>query len=183
VARDADLLEQIPCTVTLTITTNDDQLAGVIEPKAPAPSKRLKAIETLTAKGIPVTVRVDPVIPTLNDKPAELIYILAGLGVKHITSSTYKVKADNWMRLTEAMPETAKKLHPLYFKQGETAAGNRLLPRELRFKLMKNIRDLAQAHGMQFGVCREGLSELNTAQCDGSWLLPKAKETAQCRLA
>jgi hypothetical protein len=24
---------------------------------------------------------------------------------------------------------------------------------------------------MQFGVCREGLAELNTMACDGSWLL------------
>jgi DNA repair photolyase len=183
VARDADLLSQIPCTVALTITTDDDQLAAIIEPKAPSPSKRLKAIETLTAHGIPVIVRVDPIIPTLNDNPASLIRTLAELGVKHITSSTYKVKADNWMRLTTALPETAEKIRPLYFTQGETQAGNRLLSREIRFKLMKNIHDLAQANGMRFSVCREGLSELNTAQCDGSWLLPKAKEAPQCRLA
>jgi DNA repair photolyase len=183
VARDADLFSEIPCTVALTITTDDDQLAAIIEPKAPAPSKRLKAIQTLTERGIPVIVRVDPVIPTLNDNPATLIRTLAELGVKHITSSTYKVKADNWMRLTQALPETAEKLRPLYYTPGETQAGNRLLPREIRVKLMKNIRELAQAHGMQFGTCREGLPELNTAQCDGSWLLPKAKETPQCRLA
>jgi DNA repair photolyase len=177
VARDADLLEQIPCTVALTITTNDDQLASIIEPKAPPPSKRLKAIKTLTQRGIPVIVRVDPVIPFLNDDPTELLHNLSDLGVKHITSSTYKIKADNWMRLTEALPETTEKLHPLYFKQGETAAGNILLPRDQRFKLMKNMRDLAKANNMRFGVCREDLSELNTAQCDGSWLMPKPKET------
>jgi DNA repair photolyase len=183
VARDSDLLSQIPATVALTITTDDDQLAAIIEPKAPAPGKRLKAVENLTQHGIPVIVRIDPIIPTLNDNPATLIRTLAGLGVKHITCSTYKVKADNWMRLTQALPQTAEKIHPLYYTQGETAAGNRLLPRELRFKLLKTVRDQAEANGMHFGVCREGLPELNTAQCDGSWLLPKAKETPQCKLA
>jgi DNA repair photolyase len=183
VARDADLLNQIPCTVALTITTDNDKLAAIIEPKAPPPSKRLKAIQTLTEHSIPVIIRVDPIIPTLNDNPATLIRALAELGVKHITCSTYKVKADNWMRLTQALPETAEKLCPLYYAQGETQAGNRLLPREIRVELVKNIRGLAQAHGMRFGACREGLPELNTAQCDGSWLLPKAKETPQCRLA
>ena len=74
------------------------------------------------------------------------------------------------MRLTEALPEVAEKLHPLYFVQGESVAGNRMLPRELRLRLMKHVRDLAQAQGMRFGACREGLTELNTAQCDGSWL-------------
>jgi len=183
VARDVDLLEQMPCTVALTITTIDDQLASILEPKAPPPSKRLKAIEVLTVHGIPVIVRIDPIIPFLNDDPTELLRALGERGVRHITSSTYKAKTDNWQRLKEALPQTTEKLYPLYFKQAETAGGNRLLPRELRFSLMKKVRDLAQAQGMQFGVCREGLTELNTAPCDGSRLMPKAKEAAQCKLA
>lgn len=184
VTRDADLLEGIPSTVAITITTDDDQLASIIEPKAPPPSRRLKAIETLTARGIPVIARIDPIIPTLNDNPMQLIQTLAALGVKHITSSTYKVKADNWMRLTKALPETAEKLRPLYYQQGENVGGNRLLPKPLRLQLMRQVHDLAEAQGLHFGVCREGLAELNTAPCDGSWLLPKPKEaTQQCRLA
>jgi DNA repair photolyase len=180
--RDVDLLSEMPCTVALTITTLDDKLASVIEPNAPSSSKRLRTAETLVSHAVPVVVRVDPVIPFLNDNPSELLSTLAGLGVKHITSSTYKVKADNWMRLTQALPETVEKLYPLYFKQGEKAAGNRLLPKDFRFKLMKNMRDLSERNGMRFGVCREGLSELNTAGCDGSWLLPAAKEAKQCRI-
>jgi DNA repair photolyase len=184
VARDADLLAQIPSTVAVTITTDDEELASILEPKAPPPSRRLKAIEKLSAHGIPVIARIDPIIPTLNDNPTQLIQTLAELGVKHITSSTYKVKADNWTRLTEALPETAEKLHLLYYQQGENVAGNTLLPKDLRLKLMRQVQTLAEAKGMRFGVCREGLSELNTAQCDGSWLLPKPKEvTQQCRLA
>ncbi len=183
VARDADLLAQIPSMVALTITTIDDDLSAVVEPHAPAPSKRIKAAQALLSRGVPVVVRVDPIIPTLNDDPSELLSTLAAVGVKHITSSTYKVKADNWMRLTEALPETAEKLYPLYFKQGERAYGNRLLPRELRFKLMKKMHDLCEQNGLRFGACREGFPELNTAGCDGSWLLPPAKETKQCRLA
>jgi DNA repair photolyase len=183
VARDIDLLSEMPCTVALTITTIDDVLANMIEPGAPSSSKRIKAAEKLLENGVPVVVRVDPIIPDLTDDPAELLSTLAGIGVRHITSSTYKVKADNWMRLTEALPQTAKKLHPLYFEKGEKVAGNRLLPKELRFKLMKNIRDLTVLNGMQFGSCREGFPELSTKVCDGSWLLPQAKETKQCRIA
>ena len=122
VARDADLLREIPSTVAITITTDDDALAATIEPKAPPPSQRLKAIQTLTTHGIPVIARIDPIIPTLNDNPTQLIQTLAALGVKHITSSTYKVKPDNWMRLTEALPEVAEKLYSLYFVQGESCS-------------------------------------------------------------
>jgi DNA repair photolyase len=171
VTRDDDLLSKVPSTVALTITTDDAEVARLLEPHAPPPDARLRAAEDLIGKGIPVSVRIDPIIPFVNDKPEKLVATLASIGVKHVTSSTYKIKPDNWRRFSAAMPAVAKKLKPLYFKQGEKIGGNTLLPRDLRLKLMKNIRDLAIANGMQFGVCREGLAELNTAACDGSWLL------------
>ena len=175
VTRDDDLLRKVPSTVALTITTDDDKIAKVIEPWAPLPSQRLRAAQDLIKVGIPVSVRIDPIIPFVNDKPRRLIAHLANIGVKHITCSTYKAKVDNWMRLTKAMPKIAEKLKPLYFRQGEKICGSTLLPKNLRYKLLKDIRDLAEANKMKFGVCREGLGQLNTAACDGSWLMPKAK--------
>ncbi len=175
VTRDNDLLGRVPAAVALTITTDDDALARVLEPSAPSPSQRLRAAQDLIGAGIPVSVRIDPLIPTLNDQPHKLISELASMGVKHITASTYKAKPDNWARLTAALPQVAERLRPLYFEQGERVGGNTLLPREYRFMLLKSVRDLADAHGMGFGVCREGLAQLNTAACDGSWLLSKPK--------
>jgi DNA repair photolyase len=170
VIRDDDLLSKVPSTVALTITTDDTEVAKLLEPNAPPPDERLSAAEDLVNTGIPVSVRIDPVIPFVNDQPKKLVAILAEIGVKHVTSSTYKVKPDNWRRFSAVMPEVAEKLKPLYFKQGEKIGGNTLLPRDLRFKLLKNIRDLTTAKGIKFGVCRENLPRLNTAACDGSWL-------------
>ena len=181
VTRDDDLLTKIPATVALTITTDDENLARLIEPQAPSPSKRLRAVEDLIKAGIPVSVRIDPIIPLVNDQPQKLIEDLANIGVKHMTCSTYKAKADNWMRLAQIMPKIAEKLKPLYFQQGEKIGGSALLPKEVRFKILKNCRDLADSKGMKFGVCREGLAQLNTASCDGSWLMPKTEgKTNQC---
>jgi len=171
VTRDIDLLGKVPCTVALTITTDDDNLAKLIEPYAPPTNERLKTVEKLTSKGIPVAVRVDPIIPFVNDNPERLIATLANIGVKHVTTSTYKAKPDNWRRLATAMPRIAEKLKPLYFEQGEKTGGYTLLPTDLRFKLMKNTRRLAMENGIKFGVCRENLAQLNTAACDSSWLL------------
>ena len=176
VARDDDLLSKVPATVALTITTDDDDLAKQLEPNAPSPSQRLRAIQDLIKAGVPVSVRIDPIIPLVNDLPENLIATLNSLGVKHITCSTYKAKADNWKRLTEAMPKIAVKIKPFYFEQGEKVGGSVLLPKELRFKILKNIRDLADFYGLKFGVCREGLPHLNTAACDGSWIMPKREE-------
>jgi len=175
VIRDDDLLSKIPSTVAITITTNDDDTARVIEPHAPPPSQRLRAAQELIAKGIPVSARIDPIIPFVNDQPQKLISELASVGVKHLTCSTYKAKPDNWRRLTQAMPKVVEKLKPLYFEHGEKIGGNTMLSKEHRFKLLKGTRDLALAHGLKFGVCREGLAQLNTAPCDGSWLILKEK--------
>jgi DNA repair photolyase len=171
VTRDIDLLKKMPSMVSLTITTDNDNTAKLIEPHAPLPSERLKAVKILTEKEIPTSVRIDPIIPFVNDNPENLIKTLASMGVKHVTVSTYKVKPDNWQRLGKTMPKTAEKLKPLYFEKGEKIGRYTYLPKDLRLNLMKTIGAIVESHGVKFGTCREGLSHLNTAACDGSWLL------------
>ena len=171
VLRDVDLLKKKPSMVSLTITTMDDELARIIEPHAPQSSERLKAAETLVNKGIPTSVRIDPIIPFVNDNQENLIRTLASIGIRHATVSTYKVKPDNWQRLSMALPEAAEKLKPLYFVNGERIGRYVYLPKSLRLEIMEKMRLTAEKYGIKFGTCREGLSHLNTASCDGSWLI------------
>jgi len=172
VTRDDDLLLKVPSAVSLTITTGDDDLAKLLEPRAPSTTERLRAAQDLLIKGIPVSIRLDPIIPFVNEEHRKLIDTLADMGIKHITASTYKLKPDNWRSLSEALPKVAEKLKPLYFQLGERVGGSTLLAKDLRFRLLSKVRDLAVAKGIKFGVCREGLQQLNTATCDGSWLIP-----------
>jgi len=152
VARDHDLLSKAQSTVALTITTLDANVAKLLEPHAPPPVECFGAAEELMRRSIPVSVRIDPIFPFVNDRPEKLIAKIASIGVKHVTSSTYKIKPDNWGRFSLAMSATGEKIRTLYFKQGEKIGGNILLPKDLRFKLMKNVRDLVVANGMEFGV-------------------------------
>ena len=174
VVRDIDFLRRVPSMVSLTVTTDDDHVAGLIEPHAPPPSARLRAVETLVGEGIPVCVRIDPIIPFVNDAAEGLVCTLASLGVRHITSSTFKVKPDAWRRFRVRMPEVAERLKSLYFEQGARRAGCVYLPEALRLRLMENVGRLAKKWGMKFGTCREGFNHLNTEACDGSWLLKTA---------
>jgi len=171
VTRDIDMLKKIPSMVSLTITTDDDKIARLIEPHSPPPSERLKTAETLIKRGIPTSVRIDPIIPLVNDNPDDLIRRLAYIGVPHITCSTYKAKPDNWKRLSLALPRIADKLRPLYYGNGEKTGGYVRLPRSIRAELMEKVAALAQVYDLRSGTCREGLNYLNTAPCDGSWLL------------
>ena len=171
VTRDIDILKKTKCMVALSVTTDDDEISRRLEPYAPVSSRRLEAVEVLIKNSIPVAVRIDPIIPFLNDKPKRLIESLASVGVSHITSSTYKVRLGNWRRFSKAFPEVAKKLSPFYFEEGERISRYFYLPKELRYQLMKKVKEIAEENGMKFGCCREGFIHLNSALCDGSWLI------------
>jgi DNA repair photolyase len=71
VTRDIDLIGELAshgaAQVMLSITTLDDDLAGVMEPRASRPQRRLDAVRALAKAGIPVGVMVAPVIPGLTD--------------------------------------------------------------------------------------------------------------------
>ncbi len=70
--RDTDLLSEMAdrnlVTVTVSLTSIDDELAGKLEPRAARPSLRLRVIEELTEAGVPVSILVAPLIPGLNDE-------------------------------------------------------------------------------------------------------------------
>jgi DNA repair photolyase len=71
VTRDIDLLSELArhgsVGVSLSITTLDERLAQVSEPRASSPARRLQAIARLAEAGVPAGVNVAPVIPGLTD--------------------------------------------------------------------------------------------------------------------
>lgn len=172
VCRDIDILSKSKACVSITLTTLSEEIARKLEPKAPSPERRLKALEKLNEKGIPTVLRLDPIIPFLNESEIEeIIKVSALIGVKHIVASTYKVRPDNWKRFSTIFPEISEKLRPLYSK-GKRISNSFYLPEELRFKIIKKVRDACENYGLTFSCCREGFFELNNAKsCDGSHLI------------
>jgi len=77
IERDLDLLaaaaERNLVSVAFSVTTLDRKLARVMEPRATAPQRRLEAMRTLSAAGVPVSVLVAPLIPVLTDGELETI--------------------------------------------------------------------------------------------------------------
>jgi len=70
VVRDLDLLQvigKVYAAVSFTITTTDDDLARKIEPGAPLPSARLKALQALSAAGVYTGVTMMPILPYIED--------------------------------------------------------------------------------------------------------------------
>ncbi len=77
VTRDLDLLAPMAAkrlaNVFISVTTLDPRLAGVMEPRASRPARRLDAIRRLTDAGVPVGVLASPMIPAINDGELEAI--------------------------------------------------------------------------------------------------------------
>ncbi len=71
VTRDADLLvelAQFSCAaVNISVTSLDEKLQRVLEPRTSPPQARLEAVRQLRDASVPVGVMVAPIIPGLND--------------------------------------------------------------------------------------------------------------------
>jgi DNA repair photolyase len=88
VLRDLDILSSMASRklvrVYLSVTTLDEKLARIMEPRAAAPQRRLQAIAELTRAGVPTGVLAAPMIPGLNDAEMErILEACARAGARH----------------------------------------------------------------------------------------------------
>jgi len=76
IVRDVDMLCEIARAnvlhVNITITTVDEKLARLLEPRAPRPDLRLDAVRRLSEAGLVVGVFPNPVMPLISDSEAQL---------------------------------------------------------------------------------------------------------------
>ncbi len=109
ILRDIDLLQDLAkdnlVHVYLSITTLDEELRRILEPRTASSLKRLKTIEALAKAGVPVGVMNAPIIPGLNhhEIPAVLKAAAehgaraAGMTVVRLNGSIGKIFED-WLR-------------------------------------------------------------------------------------
>ena len=109
ILRDLDLLTDLAkdnlVHVYISITTLNEDLRGVMEPRTASASKRLKTVSTLASAGVPVGIMNAPIIPGLNDH--EIPNILkaaseagartAGMTIVRLNGSIGKIFED-WLR-------------------------------------------------------------------------------------
>ncbi len=75
VTRDIDLIGAMAAkglaAVMVSVTSLDPRIAMTLEPRAPAPERRLGAIRKLADAGVPVHMSISPVIPAITDHEVE----------------------------------------------------------------------------------------------------------------
>jgi DNA repair photolyase len=100
ITRDIDLLAELAdhhaVAVFVSLTTLDPHLRAVLEPRTSPPAARLRAIEQLSAAGIPVGILLAPVIPALNDHEIpKLLAAAAAAGARFASYITLRLPHAN----------------------------------------------------------------------------------------
>lgn len=77
VLRDLDLLAPMAAkglvAVAISVTSLEPHIAMTVEPRAPHPERRLKAVRELVKAGVPTYVNIAPIIPAITDGEVEAI--------------------------------------------------------------------------------------------------------------
>ncbi|WP_066546120.1 MULTISPECIES: PA0069 family radical SAM protein [unclassified Sphingomonas] len=90
ILRDIDLLGPMAkkglAAVMVSVTSLDAAIAMTIEPRAPHPERRLRAVRLLADAGVPVQVSISPVIPAVTDHEMEALMARAAEAGARATS-------------------------------------------------------------------------------------------------
>jgi DNA repair photolyase len=155
VTRDADLLARVArsgrVTVHISLITLDRELARRIEPRAPTPEARVRAVERLRAAGVDVGINLMPVLPGITDQTASLDALIARVaqaGATHVNSGTLRLRSDARRRylpfIETEFPELAARYRSAFATDHEM--GDRY-----RAGLRQVVGRLCAAHGVPFG--------------------------------
>jgi DNA repair photolyase len=109
ILRDLDLLgpmaEKKLVSVTITITTLNEELRRLMEPRTVSGLKRVATVRALAARGIPVNVNLAPIIPFLNsDEIPSIMKTVAEAGAVSAMYTMVRLNGDvaaifeDWLR-------------------------------------------------------------------------------------
>ncbi len=178
VIRDIDLLKNYDrAWIGITLTSLNDNLMKIFEPNRPPANLVLHAIESLIKENIKVVVRIDPLIPGVNDDLNSLkrmVDVLREIGVKAITSGVIKAKF--------AMLQSENKQQPIWRKPWYRSIreykertsidiekfienkyivdypyGYRIPSLEDRFKILAPLAKYVTSQGIAFSTCEMGV--------------------------
>ncbi len=159
IQRDIDILKELAkdnlVQVNLSITSLDETMRRMLEPRTATVKKRLETVEKLTAEGIPVSVMMAPIIPAINSH--EILPLVKAVAERGALSVGYTMVRLNgaiggiftdWIKKT--LPDRAEKvLHQI----AECHGGNL---NDSRFgRRMKGEGNIAEQVEQQFAIARK----------------------------
>ena len=158
ITRDIDVLRRVAqhnkLFVNITITTLDTQLARILEPRAPRPDLRMRAVAELNAAGVDAGVICAPVVPGITDKPRDLDALVAATrqaGGKYIFANPLFLKPCSASVFLPFLEEQFPQLVAEYRARYENRA---FVTQVYRRRISELMRKLRSKHGIHFNFER-----------------------------
>ena len=174
ITRDIDILQRISkrsaLTIHLSLITLRRELARLIEPRAPTPEARLRALARLRQGGMDVGINIMPVLPGISDNPADLTHLVravASAGATHVNACALRLRSTARARY---LPFIAEHFPHLAERYAASYASGHQLGQQYRDGLRRFFQTICARIGVQFGTPDEDdeavAPETNDAQKD-----------------
>lgn len=155
ITRDIDVLKRINrhsrLSIHLSLISTDRDLARRIEPRAPTPEARLRALARLSDAGIEVGINVMPVLPAITDSRDALdtlVKSVAERGAAYVNACALRLRSTARQRylpfIEKEFPQHAKRYWATYAFDHKVSA-------TYAERLTKRMRALCEAHGVPYG--------------------------------
>ncbi|HUF65366.1 MAG TPA: radical SAM protein [Gemmatimonadaceae bacterium] len=136
ITRDVDLLTRISrrsdLSVHISLITLNRELARRLEPRAPTPEARLRALERLRKADIDTSINCMPVLPGITDDPADLdalVKRVAEGGATRVAACALRLQSAARARylpfIEQQFPHLAARYRRAYARDHEVSAGYR----------------------------------------------------------
>ena len=174
-----DLASRGLLVLQISLSTLDEEVARVLEPRAPPPAERLEKAGELSGE-VPLVVRLQPLVPGLFEREREeLVEAIAQAGARQV--------------VVEFLRETPEGLQAIYGRLAQldpalggapcawesySLAGGRLRRPSLPYRreILAWLRERLARHGITLGTCKEGIFELQDGRdCCGFRFLDSEK--------
>lgn len=160
ITRDIDLLKRIDrhssLSIHLSLISTDRDLARKIEPRAPTPEARLRALARLSEAGLEVGINVMPVLPAITDgrdQLEDLVKSVGERGAAYVSACALRLRSTARQRylpfIEQEFPHLARRYWATYAFDHKVSA-------TYSERLKKRVAEICQAHGVQYGRWRAG---------------------------
>jgi DNA repair photolyase len=156
ITRDVDVLRRLSdrssLTVHLSLITMRRELARLIEPRAPTPDSRIRAVARLREAGIDIGINVMPVLPGITDTPADLedlVRQVADAGATHVNACALRLRATARARYLPFIKENFPHLAERY---ASSYADDHKLGDSYRNGLRRFFETTCARMGIRFGT-------------------------------
>jgi DNA repair photolyase len=155
ITRDIDLLKRIArhssLSIHISLISTDRELARRIEPRAPTPEARLRALGRLRANGIWAGVNIMPVLPGITDGRDQLdrlVHAVAEQGAMYVNTCALRLRSSARQRY---LPFIEREFPKLARRYRATYAFDHHVSAEYSAQLRAYVRELCEQYGVTYG--------------------------------